>query len=618
MLLRASLVLFVLVAITSGRSLGKDVIGDVTQNLKADDSEIASLIDQLGHAEFRVRESAQQKLSDLGIACFDSLIEAQYRDDIEVGTRARYLVRSAKIEWSSEDSPPEVAELLQGYSKQSDAVRLARIESLGDLGAIAELCRIAQFDPSDAISKHAALAIMRRQYGNETNPSDEAEQAKASLLILASIKSSRRLSAEWLRHYASEEDPVEKARDFGPIIDAEIELLTTRPERTSRPLAVEFSKWHVDHLQELDLNDEAKQAMHRVANTHDVSTPFQLTRLTDWLIDREGFELVVQQSQRYAKTFERDTLLLYRAAESYAKLGQQDKADEVATKAFSKPPKRAFGASGYFVDSHANRGIFLEDRGLIPWCRREYRKAIDDAAPNDYEGYYVSFRLSELLHDSNEQKAAADLLADVLKAMDKDRSVRRLIEQLLKRPAKSIRSRMNYFEALQLVLDGKPEESREKLEKGYASDPSDPDVLIAMHRSPEAPVEWKEKTETRIEKSAKLIENRIKRFERLSNNERTDDTDRELANAFNHYAWLVSNTKGDYERALYCSKKSLELVPDSPELTDTLARCYFALKDYENAVKFQREAAKELPHSGQIGRQLELFEKTYAESKNSK
>lgn len=83
-----------------------------------------------------------------------------------------------------------------------------------------------------------------------------------------------------------------------------------------------------------------------------------------------------------------------------------------------------------------------------------------------------------------------------------------------------------------------------------------------------------------------------------------------LASAYNQFAWLVSNTEGDLDEALQSSLQSLELRPNTAGFLDTLGRCYFAKGDYENAVKCQARAVELEPHSGQIRRQLERFQET--------
>ncbi len=79
----------------------------------------------------------------------------------------------------------------------------------------------------------------------------------------------------------------------------------------------------------------------------------------------------------------------------------------------------------------------------------------------------------------------------------------------------------------------------------------------------------------------------------------------------NEYAWLVSNTEGDYRKALEYSLKSLEMDPDSAKY-DTCGRCYFAVGDLENALLMQRRALKLDPHSPPMIRQLKEFEDAMA------
>ena len=92
-----------------------------------------------------------------------------------------------------------------------------------------------------------------------------------------------------------------------------------------------------------------------------------------------------------------------------------------------------------------------------------------------------------------------------------------------------------------------------------------------------------------------------------------EELHRELANTCNQFAWLVGNTEGDFQEAVRISRRSVELSPQAGGLWDTLGRCYFAAGDLPNAIKAQQRAMKFEPHSGQMQRQLELFQKTLAE-----
>ena len=67
------------------------------QQLKVD-----RLIIQLGDPQYANRTRAQEELKQLGLAAFDALHRAQEHDDIEIAMRARYLVRSMRVQWALE------------------------------------------------------------------------------------------------------------------------------------------------------------------------------------------------------------------------------------------------------------------------------------------------------------------------------------------------------------------------------------------------------------------------------------------------------------------------------------------------------------------------------------
>ena len=161
-------------------------------------------------------------------------------------------------------------------------------------------------------------------------------------------------------------------------------------------------------------------------------------------------------------------------------------------------------------------------------------------------------------------------------------------------------------------LIGSNKKHREFLEKGLAEDPRDADVLIAMYRFPQPDDAWKTKTKSAIDTAVKHFQGEVKRYETLfrqgDNPVQLDALRRKLASANNQLAWLVANTTGDLDEALRCSQRSLELRPGSAGYLDTLAHCYYAKGDYENAVKHQLDAVSKEPHSAQMRRQLKLFQ----------
>ena len=50
---------------------------------------------------------------------------------------------------------------------------------------------------------------------------------------------------------------------------------------------------------------------------------------------------------------------------------------------------------------------------------------------------------------------------------------------------------------------------------------------------------------------------------------------------------------------------------------DTLGQCYYAVGDYENAVKYERQAIAKVDHMQVMHRQLAMFEKALAEKQAS-
>jgi tetratricopeptide (TPR) repeat protein len=125
-------------------------------------------------------------------------------------------------------------------------------------------------------------------------------------------------------------------------------------------------------------------------------------------------------------------------------------------------------------------------------------------------------------------------------------------------------------------------------------------VLIGLYRLPKQTEEQRSRTQSLINHAAEESRQMIEEF--------PDD-----ATAYNQFAWLVGNTDGDVDEAIAMSHKSIEIRRAGGYL-DTLAHCYFAKGDFENAVKYQSEAAELEPHSQLISRQLNVFKQALEKS----
>jgi tetratricopeptide (TPR) repeat protein len=125
-----------------------------------------------------------------------------------------------------------------------------------------------------------------------------------------------------------------------------------------------------------------------------------------------------------------------------------------------------------------------------------------------------------------------------------------------------------------------------------------------MYRLQDADAEWRESVRKKIRELADRMQHEI--------DENPND-----ASGYNQWAWLVSNTEGDYKQAISYSKRSLELNKHgdsgAASFLDTLGRCYYAVGDYENAIKYERQAIAKVEHMQVMHRQLALFEKAQAD-----
>jgi tetratricopeptide (TPR) repeat protein len=148
------------------------------------------------------------------------------------------------------------------------------------------------------------------------------------------------------------------------------------------------------------------------------------------------------------------------------------------------------------------------------------------------------------------------------------------------------------------------------LELAIKFDQTDADVLIAMYRLPEADSDWLDMVRQRIRALADKFQRDI-------------DANPNDPSAYNQWAWLISNTEGDYQKAIRYSHRSLELIPSGAgdsagaSFLDTLGRCYYAAGDLENAVKYQRQAIQKVDYMQVMHRQLALFEKVLAEKRGA-
>lgn len=571
------------------------------------DAKIQGLIDQLAADDFSRREKAQAELRSLGLAAFDALNAAQDSDDIEVAVRARYLLRSLPIHWAEETDVLEVKEILRGYDDKSEDERRNLMEQLSKLPArqgVPALCRLARFEPSDLLSKRAALWVMHQP---RSAIADENRTLRS--MILKVIGRSRRETAHWLRTYVDTlADPEATLAAWDEISQKERRIQQLTPERTSIEIVRDLLRWQADLLNTLRRNDEALAIMRRSIDLLD-GTRESLLETVDWLMRREAWSIVEEVAQRFPQRFDEYAILMYRLAEAQHNKGETELATQTVQKAL------AINAGD--LQEHIVTAFSLQERGLTDWAQAEYEAVINQSDPGSLHDLRSRFLLSEMLHDLQRELPAAKVLQVVVDLMDKDGDVVSMITRMGRTPG-GVRSRMHYFYAEHFKMQGDTEKQMGHLAKGVEADPTDADVLIAMYRLEGASEQWQQTTKESISKAADSFRDDIRANQRQAAAAPTEEVralyNRQLASANNQLAWLVGNTIGDYDEALRCSHRSLELRPETAGYLDTLGRCYYAKGDFENAVKYQSRAVELEPHTRQIARQLELFQKALQES----
>lgn len=560
--------------------------------------EVGKLIEQLGSDQYFVRRQAEQALIARGADAFDQLQEAEKHDDLEIASSAHYILQQIRIEWTRPDDSAAVQKLMQRYGELSKSERFEKMDKLADLAeddGLGALCRIARFDSSPQLARYAALKVLQAK-----RPTEPAGRAPA--VIAAEVGESPRAPSEWLRTYAEFlVNPEQTLERWLAIIDKEAALIEADSPDTELAFVFELIDAHLEFSRDKRQPAAVFAGLRRRTELYVANSG----RLRDgvlyamnWLWENEQWDALSLLEDHYGSTIRDDRLLLYFSAASRWKEGRAALGEEIAERA-------------YMLESEDNDERFqiadlIGEMGRHDWAEREWWKVVEVFPVLDGNSLSARSRLATLrLHDRGEDRRAAALMDEVCQAVAADEQ--KLADAMghgdWRQRFNQFHAQREYFLACQAVGDGDYEAQRKHLDAAYGYDSApikDVDVLIAMYRSHGADENYRHTAIERIRHTAAAIGLEI-------------EQDPENSQHYNHWAWLISNTEGDYEQAVKYSLRSLELSPDSPSYLDTLGRCYYAAGDLEKAVKFQREAVRRHPHLQVMRDQLQLFESALAE-----
>ncbi len=583
-------------------------VAEGAENSQAElDTQIARWIADLGSPQYSQREHAQQELQRLGLRAFDSLLEAQRHEDVEIAARSRFLLRSLRVAWSDQSDAAEVKSLLRNYDQFNRDDRrncLRQLAALEDSLGTAALCRLARFEVDPVLSKQAALLAM-----GHAVPADAESRAKLAEMIRTTIAGSRRTAGVWLLAYArSLEDPASVISEWERISSAEAELLARFPEETDRTVLRDLLRWRSEALLKLDRKDDALGVL-RQAMTLVGSDRSEIYDMLDWALAHKVWAVGDELASRFQDQFHADPLLMYRWAEAQRNSGRSELAEQTAKTALEMDADRS--------ERHVDTARQLIERLDYDWAERELRQVIASTQPEDETSIEAMFFLSDLLFDLQKEQAAALVLQDAVEAIDKNTK----LLQNFNRSLGAVRSLMHYRFAEHCAKNGDVQGQRNHLEEAVRQSPADIDVLIAMYRLKGADAEWKRGAAERIRVVSSRLRDGARQYEEMAQNPANQrlrsDVATTLAMQLNQYAWLICNTEGDFRDALRASRRSLELSPDNSAYLDTQARCHYALGDLENAARCQARAAQLEPSSQQIVRQLEIYRKELADKRKS-
>jgi tetratricopeptide (TPR) repeat protein len=338
-----------------------------------------------------------------------------------------------------------------------------------------------------------------------------------------------------------------------------------------------------------------------------------------WYLEAELPELLPELAAAYADEFAAEPQLGYLLAEGYLRLGDEAAATVAAENASESVVRqldslknlRSLNLDEIQANRHHDLAQELARRGLFPWAEKEYLRSLDLNLKQNTERI-IREDLAEFYWFGGEHAKAAEVL-------------RPLAENILARNDSDLPNApgdfsnpsltvANYYFYLGLAAIDRQDllAASDYLRKALEVDSGvpNPDVVIAMKRiATEEP--FRTYYQEQFDKMCDEFRVRVVEAEEFMSRA-TDRMQRAnaapvLANACNQLAWLLSKCEASPSEAISLSHRSLELWPDEPAYLDTLARCYFAAGQIEEAIRVQTRAVKLAPFERQMALQLGEF-----------
>ena len=570
---------------------------------RVDGQSIEGWIELLGSDQYALRQRAESVLLSLGADAFDQLKSVENHPDLEVASRVHYILSQIQVAWVRPGDPANLRKWMVHYGELSESDRLGcidRLVAMQDPRVLTVLSRIARFDPSPLLSRVAALEVL--ELGSlETGLS----LGSGSQAIARELGESNRSAVRWIRTYLSQRgrsqgnDPKTAVARWTRLVDAEIQLLGTQSSATDEEIILKLLQHQLDLCQRLQQPAALEAVLERVVDLYVRSgqpAANGLAYALDWVLQSGQWQSLDPLEARYGDVLKAHRELLYLTAAVRAEQGRNERATELAS--------RAFHLEANDKDDRNILASQLVRMGHFDWAEREWRYVTRSFPVLSDEAMTARTDLSMWLHDRLRHLDAARLLQEI---EDEIRADPKQEQKALRDPQQRFMltvtsSRKEYYFACHAESQHDYAAQKAHLAKAIDRYEIDADVLIAMYRMKDADEAYRLDTLKRIKRVGTVLSQQIHEYPRN-------------ANLLNHWAWLIANTEGDYQQALTYSRASLKQQPEEASFLDTLARCLYVTGDVEGALEQQRKAAQWDPHVHALKRQLAFLEQEVARRK---
>ncbi len=565
---------------------------------------VAELIAQLGDTNYAIRESATQQLRMIADHAIDQLLDAaDQSNDLETALRAQWILETVSL--IGPDDPPEVADLLKNFSSRSLSQQisaLSRLIRLEENAGIKPLARLIRTNRSASTSYLAALILLQ-----EWRPADPYWPQLAAH-IPDKLKISRRPAAVLMKSLVNfsqvadnPETTLDQKQDAFEDLEAALEtFLELTPFNTQTFGNSSTTRGVNDLAREIVVRCHACAALQAgfpdrgVAVAKELfefipknSDKYQLANadVLFWAAHCGLANLVNHLPESLQATIENQAITLYAAARCEQSNGNETLANEMA--------QRAFALCSDKTNEQMLAAVRLDHWGLVDWADREYRRVITAPTLSAQQIIPFSIQWAELLNDFDRCEEAAAILQDVLTGSHGTIKNIRVMDSL-GYSKEALAARQKFFLSRADKEKNKRKSERQALDKALDEYPEEIDTLIAYYHFPGLLAADKEHIVGLIQGALKKLQQRI-------------DREPDEPNPYNEYAWLVANTEGNLLRATRYSKRSLNLDFDSASFLDTLAHCYAAAGNRNEAIRCQVVALRKDPGSNTIQKNLQKF-----------